>query len=116
VEDELFGAYGPFNPDEAINDPEINDFINLTGDSSVVEVTVGSNAPVGGLSLKEASRTDVISDDILVIGIERDDTEFTPKGNTVIKPDDIVTILSRSKTDDEALEPFQDPQKRTTIE
>lgn len=113
IEDELFDSYDPFNPDESISAPELNDFISLTGDSNVIEVTVGSDTPVVGLSLQEASREGIISDDILVIGIERDDRELTPKGNTVVRPDDIVTVLSRSSSDLESLEPFQDAPERT---
>jgi len=112
VEDELFEPFDPFNPEETVSEPELNDFISLTGNSDVVEVTVGSNSPVAGLSLGEASREGVISDDILVIGIERDDLELTPKGDTVIRPDDIVTVLSRSTSDIESLEPFQEPQQQ----
>lgn len=116
VEDELFEPYGPFNPDESVSAPERTDVISLTGDSDVVEVAVGSNAPVAGRSLEAASREEIISDDVLVIGIERDDQELTPKGDTVIRADDIVTVLSRSTRDSEAFEPFQNPQPRTTTD
>lgn len=116
IEDELFDAYGPFNPDESVNAPELNDFISLTGDSNVIEVTVGSDAPVAGLSLQEASQQGILSDDVLVIGIERDDRELTPRGNTVVRPDDIVTVLSRSSTDLASLEPFQNARERTAAD
>jgi DNA-binding Lrp family transcriptional regulator len=111
IEDELFDPYGPFSPDDTVRTPELNDFISLTGGSDVLEVTVGANAPVVGHSLGEASRDDIIDDDVLVIGIERDDRELTPKGDTVIRPDDIVTVLSRCDGEAEALEPFQVQQQ-----
>lgn len=113
IEDELFDPYDPYNPDEAISTPELNDFISLTGDSNVIEVTIGSDAPVVGLSLEEASRRGIIGDDVLVIAIERDDRELTPKGDTVVQPDDIVTILSRSASGSESLEPFQGEREPT---
>lgn len=116
IEDELFDAYEPFNPDETISAPDLNDFISLTGDSNVVEVTIGSDAPVVGHSLEEASQRGIISDDVLVIGIERDDQELAPKGGTVIESDDIVTVLSRSSSDLESLEPFQDVRERTATD
>lgn len=116
LEDELFEPSDPFNPDETVSTPDLNDFISLTGDSNVVEVTVGSAAPIVGLSLEEATRQDVISDGVLVIGIERDDTELTPKGDTVVEPDDILTVLSRSDADLESLDPFQGPEQRTTTD
>lgn len=113
LEDELSGPYDPFNPDETISTPDFNDFISLTGGSNVVEVTVGSEAPIVGLSLEEASRQGVISDDVLVIGIERDETELTPKGETVVEPDDILTVLSRTDADLESLDPFRGPDQPT---
>jgi len=114
IEDELFDTYAPFHPDETDSGPELNDFISLTGDSNVVEVTVGSDAPVVGLSLEEASREGIISDQVLVIGIERDDRELTPKGDTVVQADDILTVLSRSEADLVSLEPFHGTRDRPT--
>jgi DNA-binding Lrp family transcriptional regulator len=114
IEDELFDPYTPFNPDETVAAPELNDFISLTGESNVVEVAVDSNAPVVGLSLEEASRKEIIGDQTLVIGIERGDQELTPKGDTVIESDDILTVLSRSEADLESLEPFHRTQDQTT--
>lgn len=114
IEDELFDPYAPFNPEETSEAPELNDFISLTGGSHVFEVTVGPDAPVAGLTLQAASRDGIIGDDVLVIGIERDDRELTPKGDTVVEPDDIVTVLSRSQADGDALEPFQAPDEQPT--
>lgn len=113
VEEELFAPYGPFDPDDGEHAPEANDFISLTGDASVVEVTVHSEAPIADLTLEDAAGQGILDGETLVIGIERDDLEITPHGDTVIQPDDIVTVLSRSGEDAATLSAFRDPQSRS---
>lgn len=110
VEEELLAPYGPFDPTDDDRAPEANDFISLTGDASVVEVAVQSEAPVADLTLEEAARRGILDDETLVIAIERDDRELTPHGDTVVRPDDIVTVLSRAGEDADALSAFRGPQ------
>jgi DNA-binding Lrp family transcriptional regulator len=107
VEDEFSDPYSPFDPEEGDRPPEPNDVISLTGDADVVEVTVDTGAPIDGLTLEAADSQDVIDDGLLVIAIERDDRELTPDGETVVRADDIVTLLSRGGSDADALEAFQ---------
>jgi DNA-binding Lrp family transcriptional regulator len=95
VEDELFVPYAPFDPDDGGETPEPNDFISLSGDASVVELTVQPGAPIAGHTLEAAVGEGVLDADTLVIAIERADRELTPHGDTVVEPDDIVTLLSR---------------------
>jgi DNA-binding Lrp family transcriptional regulator len=95
VEEELFAPFSPYDPDDRGEAPEANDFISLTGDASVVEVTVQPNAPIAGRTLEAAARQGILDPDTLVIAIERGDEELTPHGDTVLQPDDIVTVLSR---------------------
>jgi len=114
LEDELFTPYEPFNPDDSPRAPALNDFIDLTGHAKILTVTVGSDAPITGLSLEEANRRGVLDEDTLVIAIERGDEELMPHGHTVVRADDIVTLLSRHRTDDRAYEAFQDPSQRET--
>lgn len=113
VEEELFAPYGPFNPDDGTQLPEPSDYINLSGDASVVKVTVTPQAPIAGLSLQDASDKGVIDDETLVIAIERDDQELTPRGDTVIRSDDVVTILSRGGKGTDALDVFNSPHQET---
>jgi hypothetical protein len=114
LEEELFAPYGPFDPDDGDRAPEPNDFISLTGDASVVEVTVQSGAPVAGLSLEAAVREGILDAETLVIAIERDDRELTPHGDTVVRPDDIVTVLSRTGGDDGSLSAFRNTRPEST--
>ncbi|WP_411965445.1 AsnC family transcriptional regulator [Haloferax sp. YSMS24] len=109
VEDEFFSPYTPFNPDDSRSDTP-NDVISLTGEATIIQLTVGETAPIVNYTLEEASRQGILGETILVIGIERDDTELTPHGDTAIQPDDIVTILSRSYTDGTELDVFRGSQ------
>jgi DNA-binding Lrp family transcriptional regulator len=108
VEDDYFDPYTPFDPDTATDVAGTNDVISLTGDANIVELTVAENAPIVGLPLEAASQQDVIDDDTLVIGIERDETELTPHGDTVVQPSDIVTVLSRSGAEADSLDAFRE--------
>ncbi|OYR77072.1 AsnC family transcriptional regulator [Halorubrum ezzemoulense] len=107
LEDELFDPYEPFNPDERPRTPPLNDFIDLTGNAKIFTLSIADDAPVAGMSLEEANRTEILDEDTLIIAIERDNEEIMPHGDTVIRPDDIVTLLSRHSTDTLAFAPFQ---------
>jgi DNA-binding Lrp family transcriptional regulator len=109
VADEFFDPYGPFAPDQSAEAMGPNDVISLTGDANVIEVTVDADAPIAGSTLEDASSRGVIGGDTLVIAIERDDLELTPHGDSVVRPDDIVTVLSRAGASDDTLDPFQAP-------
>ena len=111
LEDELFDPYEPFNPDERPRTPALNDFIDLTGNAKILAVSVAADAPVAGTSLEAANRTGILDEDTLVIAIERGDEELMPHGDTVVRPDDIVTLLSRHRTDARAFEAFQAPPR-----
>jgi DNA-binding Lrp family transcriptional regulator len=107
VEDEFFSPYAPFDPDGDRETDAPDDFISLTGQADIVQLTVRPEAPIAGRTLAEAGTEGILDDNTLVIGIERDDRELTPHGNTVVEPDDIVTVLSRHGSDGAALETFR---------
>ncbi|MFD1648075.1 winged helix-turn-helix transcriptional regulator [Haloarchaeobius litoreus] len=107
VEDEFFSPYAPFDPDGDGEARAPEDVISLTGEANIVQITVDGSAPIVGQSLEEASAEGILDSDTLVIGIERDESELTPHGETVVQPDDIVTVLSRSPTDERTLETFR---------
>lgn len=112
VGNELFEPYTPFDPDDAVHSPKPNDLISLTSDASVVEVTVKEDAPIAEHSIEHAAAKGILDEETLIIAIERDDQELTPHGDTVVQPDDIVTLLSRSGTDDNLLSVFLGPPPR----
>lgn len=111
VEEELFAPYDPFHPDDGDQTPEPNDFISLTGDASVVEVTVQPDSPIAERTLETAVQEGILDGDTLVIAIERGDRELTPHGDTVVQPDDIVTILYRGGESGDPLAAFHDTEQ-----
>ncbi|SEW21559.1 DNA-binding transcriptional regulator, Lrp family [Natrinema salifodinae] len=106
VQTETTCAYSPYGPDDGPRDAVLTDFISLSGDAEVAEVTVDRDARVAGTSIQDAARSDTLSDDTLVIAIERDDSVVTPHGDTEIRPDDIVTLFSRGGVSEETIANF----------
>jgi DNA-binding Lrp family transcriptional regulator len=105
VQKESYAPYTPFGPDdEPLKLP--TDFISLAGDSEVAEVTVRTDAPLSGLTLEEAGKQEVLSNDILVVTIEREGTVLTPRGDTTIQSDDVVTVFAQAGVDDGTLDAF----------
>jgi DNA-binding Lrp family transcriptional regulator len=109
VQQEYRGPYDAFGPEDDLETHSITDFMSLSGGAEVVELTVSADAPMAGLTLCEANQREVIDAEALVISIERDDEMLTPKGDTRIRPDDVVTLFSRTGIDDETLDAFNEP-------
>lgn len=106
VEHEGVQPYAPFGPDEDGRRKPPTDFISLSGDSEVVELTVRTGAPIEGMTISEAVERDVISDEPLIIAIEREGDVLTPHGDTRIRSDDVVTVFSRGGADERTVNGF----------
>ncbi|MFD1514093.1 Lrp/AsnC family transcriptional regulator [Halomarina rubra] len=89
--------YAPFGPENGHGTASLTDFISLAGHAQVVEVTVTDDAPIAGRSLKEANEQELLADGLLVVAIERDGQIITPHGETMIHPDDVVTVFSKEE-------------------
>ncbi|WP_254545314.1 winged helix-turn-helix transcriptional regulator [Halomarina pelagica] len=98
--------YHKFGPDESRDGITITDFMKLSGGAEVVELPVSASADVAGLTLSEANERGIIHPNVLVVAIERDDTILTPRGDTTVRADDLVTIFCRGGIDEETLEAF----------
>lgn len=98
--------YHAFGPDEQGDRTGITDFISLTGGAEVVELTVHQDAPIAGRTLKEANADGVLDPNVLVIGVERGDETLTPKGDTTVEVDDLVTVFSRRGIREDTLAAF----------
>ncbi|MFC7156237.1 TrkA C-terminal domain-containing protein [Halomarina halobia] len=106
LQSEQILPYNKFGPDTSRDGHTIADFMKLSGGAEVVELTVSANAEIAGLTLSEANQRGVIHPDILVVSIERDDTILTPRGDTTVRSDDLVTVFCRSGLDKETLDAF----------
>lgn len=65
-------------------------------------------APVAGKTSREATQGKLLSDEILVVAIEREgqDQPITPRGNTEIKAGDLLTVYSTRDADPEVTDIF----------
>lgn len=106
VEHEGVQPYAPFGPDEDGRRKPPTDFISLSGESEVVELTVRTDAPIADMTISEAVARNVLSDEPLIIAIEREGEILTPHGDTRVRPDDVVTVFSRGGADDETVNAF----------
>lgn len=106
VQQEAVQPYSPFGGDGNQQIPSLNDFISLTGDAEVIELTAAAGAPIVGLTLEEANQRELLPDEVLVVGIERGDDIITPKGETRVQSGDIITLFSRGPSSNETLAAF----------
>jgi trk system potassium uptake protein TrkA len=80
----------------AVKRPSIVDYMRIGEQAEVFEIDVDTGAPIAGMSLQEANEEGLLSEDVLIVAIERDDDEspITPRGGTVIQAGDLVTVYS----------------------
>ena len=113
VQNELFEPYAKYGGDDAAPAWEPTDFLRLAGGTDIVEVTVGEDAPIIDLSLAEAADRGVLDEDALVVAIEREGRVLTPRGETVIQRDDVVTLVSRGGEPEEVIDAFHTSTSQT---
>jgi DNA-binding Lrp family transcriptional regulator len=106
VQQEATQPYGPFGANGGQQVPSLNDFISLTGDAEVIELTASAGAPIVGLTLEQANQQGLLPDDTLVVGIERGDDIVTPKGETRVEAGDIITLFSRGQSSNDTIAAF----------
>ncbi|WP_115863025.1 potassium channel family protein [Halorussus litoreus] len=85
----------------AVARPAIVDYMRIGNEAEVFEITVTENAPIAGKTLTEVGREDLLSDDVLIVAIEREgeDRPLTPRGNTQIEANDLLTVYSATGAD-----------------
>lgn len=106
IQEEHFSPYQPFGPKDHKNDSIIG-LKKISGNIETINITVNKNSPVTNKSLKEIKDKDLIGDEVLIIAIERENKVITPKGDTKIKPNDIITILSPKGVSNTDIEVFK---------
>ena len=103
---EHFHPYSPFGPGESPSERSMIDFMSLTGDAEIADLTVTDDAAIVGQTLREANETGLIGADTLVVAIEREGTILTPRGDTTIQPGDLLTVFSRDGVSDDFVRRF----------
>ncbi|ELZ24304.1 putative transcriptional regulator, AsnC family protein [Halosimplex carlsbadense 2-9-1] len=106
IEDEYHAPYNPFGPDTVPKGPSLTDFMSLAGDAEVAQFTVSESAEVAGLTIERAVADGLLADEMLVVGIEREGDVLTPKGETTIRPGDVVSLFSKTGLENDALQVF----------
>ena len=88
--------------------PAIVDYMRIGEEAEVFEITVTDEAPIAGKTLQEAARTGDLTDDMLVVAIEREGEAqpITPRGGTVIQSGDLLTVYSGVGADPEITDIF----------
>ncbi|NHX38427.1 trk system potassium uptake protein TrkA [Haloarcula quadrata] len=80
----------------AVKRPSIVDFMRIGDHAEVFEITVQPDAPIAGKTLQEANTDGLIGGQTLIVAIERngDGDPITPRGDTRIEADDLLTVYS----------------------
>jgi len=80
----------------AVARPAIVDYMRIGDNAEVFEISVTEDAPVAGKTLTEAGEANLLPDDVLIVAIEREGEgePLTPRGDTRIRANDLVTVYS----------------------
>lgn len=90
----------------AVQRPSIKDFMHLGGGAEVFEITVTDSAPIAGKTIEVADGEGLLTDDVLLVAIERGDDVLTPRGQTTVKSGDLVTVFSQRGFAQDVLQVF----------
>lgn len=93
LQTEIRSPYTPFAPQDVTQSPETTNVVTLPDGTDVIEVVVSADAPVVGDSLDDARQSGLLTEDTVVVSIERDGEIFRPADSTPVQPDDVVTLL-----------------------
>lgn len=76
--------------------PAIVDYMRIGDRAEVFEIRVAENAPIAGKTLIESADEGLLSDEVLIVAIEREgqDPPLTPRGGTPIEAGDLLTVYS----------------------
>jgi trk system potassium uptake protein TrkA len=100
----------------AVARPAIQDYMRIGEAAEVFEITVTEEAPIAGKTLIEVGEADLLSDEVLIVAIERDHRErpLTPRGNTQIEAGDLLTVYSATGANPELTDVFGHYEDRAT--
>lgn len=97
--------YHSFGPTESEIEPMIN-LRGIVGNAEVADLTVKESAPVENKTIKKINDLEFLSEDVIIIAIEREGKIITPRGDTEIKSGDIVTLFSPNEISSNIVDVF----------
>ena len=92
----------------AVARPAIVDYMRIGEEAEVFEISVTEDAPIAGKTLEEAAGAGILTDQMLVVAVEREDhgQPLTPRGSTTIHAGDLLTVYSEVGADPEITDIF----------
>ena len=108
------GATTMENPEEivaeylynSIKRPRIKDLVTLAGGAQIFKATVTERSPLVGKPLREHGKQGRIPKYTLIVAVEREGKLLIPSGNTVLQPNDLITVFSNERASDELVKRF----------
>ena len=92
----------------SVERPSVVDFMHIGEEAEVFEVVVDAGAPIADRTIAEVAEKGLLDDDNLVVAVERDDADgpITPKGRTVVRAGDLLTVYSATGVTEPVLDVF----------
>ena len=91
----------------AVHRPHVRDFMALGNGAEIVEIALEAGAPLAGKTLEEAGRQGLLSEDVIIVAINRGHELHVPKGKTTLQVGDTVTALASEGVTDALMEIFE---------
>ncbi|MFP4005548.1 MAG: winged helix-turn-helix transcriptional regulator [Candidatus Hadarchaeia archaeon] len=105
IQDEHFNPYQRFGPEKR-NEQVFIGHRKISERAEAVDIAVTEDSLVAGKNLEEINEEGLMSDDSIIVAVERENETLTPRGKTVIEPGDIVTIFSSEGVSKEKISSF----------
>lgn len=90
----------------AVQYPRVGDFVEITDETDLLELTVDEGVPVAGLSLAEAKQSGALPAGVLVVAVESSEGLRPPDGSTRLDVGAVVDVLVHEDDIDAAVEAF----------
>lgn len=103
INKEYFSSYNRYGSREEPEDRIIN-LKKLRGGSEIANIILKEKNLISNKKIKNVSN--ILSENCLIISVEREDKTISPNGETVLKPGDIISVFSSTGIDKETLKPF----------
>ena len=90
----------------AVHRPHVRDFMALGNGAEIVEIALEAGAPLADMTLEEAGRQGALSDDVIIVAVNRGNEMHVPRGKTTLRGGDTITVLASKGVTDNLIEKF----------